>query len=106
MWPAAKNNKNKMRQLSIKGQQGPWYATVKWEDGSSEVLPCIHDAFCRKDTTYVRDHAVILPDDATPKPDGIFGKDRFSVHTGSENSRVKGLPRIGFLARDLRDGVR
>jgi hypothetical protein len=24
----------------------------------------------------VRDHATILPDDATPKPDGIFGKDR------------------------------
>ena len=24
----------------------------------------------------VRDHALILPDDATPKPDGIFGKDR------------------------------
>src|SRR5262245_52852081 len=24
----------------------------------------------------VRDHAMILPDDATPKPDGIFGKDR------------------------------
>jgi hypothetical protein len=23
----------------------------------------------------VRDHATILPDDATPKPDGIFGKD-------------------------------
>jgi thiocyanate hydrolase subunit beta len=23
----------------------------------------------------VRDHAMILPDDATPKPDGIFGKD-------------------------------
>jgi len=24
----------------------------------------------------VRDHAMILADDATPKPDGIFGKDR------------------------------
>ena len=23
----------------------------------------------------VRDHAMILPDDATPKPNGIFGKD-------------------------------
>jgi hypothetical protein len=23
----------------------------------------------------VRDHAMILADDATPKPDGIFGKD-------------------------------
>ena len=23
----------------------------------------------------IRDHAMILPDDATPKPDGIFGKD-------------------------------
>jgi hypothetical protein len=23
----------------------------------------------------VRDHAMILPEDATPKPDGIFGKD-------------------------------
>ena len=24
----------------------------------------------------VRDHAMILPGDATPKPDGIFGKDK------------------------------
>jgi hypothetical protein len=30
---------------------------------------------------HVRDHAVILPDDATPKPDGIFGKDN---HGGGE----------------------
>jgi hypothetical protein len=26
----------------------------------------------------VRNHAMILADDATPKPDGIFGKDRVS----------------------------
>src|SRR5215831_1080667 len=30
---------------------------------------------CRS-ANIVRDHAMILPDDATPKPDGIFGKDR------------------------------
>src|SRR5262249_22891661 len=29
---------------------------------------------CRS-ANIVRDHAMILPDDATPKPDGIFGKD-------------------------------
>jgi hypothetical protein len=29
---------------------------------------------CRS-ANIVRDHATILPDDATPKPDGIFGKD-------------------------------
>ena len=28
---------------------------------------------CRS-ANIVRDHAMILPDDATPKPDGIFGK--------------------------------
>ena len=28
----------------------------------------------------VRDHAMILADDATPKPDGIFGKDTKSGH--------------------------
>jgi hypothetical protein len=26
----------------------------------------------------VRDHAMILPDEATPKPDGIFGKHRIN----------------------------
>jgi hypothetical protein len=31
---------------------------------------------CRS-ANIVRDHATILPDDATPKPDGIFGKDRW-----------------------------
>ena len=31
---------------------------------------------CRS-ANIVRDHAMILPDDATPKPDEIFGKDRF-----------------------------
>src|ERR1700756_2842620 len=30
---------------------------------------------CRS-ANIVRNHAMILPDDATPKPDGIFGKDR------------------------------
>jgi hypothetical protein len=30
---------------------------------------------CRS-ANIVRDHAVILPDDATPKLDEIFGKDR------------------------------
>jgi hypothetical protein len=30
---------------------------------------------CRS-ANIVCDHAMILPDDATPKPDGIFGKDR------------------------------
>src|SRR5262245_58617692 len=30
---------------------------------------------CRS-ANIVRDHAMILPDDATAKPDGIFGKDR------------------------------
>src|SRR5262245_55838103 len=30
---------------------------------------------CRS-ANIVRDHAMILPDDATPKPDEIFGKDR------------------------------
>src|SRR5262249_59519790 len=29
---------------------------------------------CRS-ANIVRDHAMILPDEATPKPDGIFGKD-------------------------------
>ena len=27
----------------------------------------------------VRDHAMILPEDATPKPDRIFGKDKGKV---------------------------
>jgi hypothetical protein len=30
-----------------------------------------------------RDHAMILPHDANPKPDGIFGKDRWA---GAEES--------------------
>jgi hypothetical protein len=30
---------------------------------------------CRS-ANIVRDHATILPDDATPKPDAIFGKDK------------------------------
>jgi hypothetical protein len=33
---------------------------------------------CRS-ANIVRDHAVILPDDSTPKPVGIFGKDRAST---------------------------
>src|SRR5215472_3299386 len=33
---------------------------------------------CRS-ANIVRDHAMILPDDATPKPDGIFGKDRVKL---------------------------
>jgi hypothetical protein len=33
---------------------------------------------CRS-ANIVRDHAMILPDDATPKPDGIFGRDSITL---------------------------
>jgi hypothetical protein len=33
---------------------------------------------CRS-ANIVRNHAMILPDDATPKPDEIFGKDRRNI---------------------------
>src|SRR5262249_12170980 len=35
-----------------------------------------------KSANIVRDHAMILPEDATPKPDGIFGKDTSSGDLG------------------------
>jgi hypothetical protein len=39
----------------------------------------VDDEHCeRMQEHIVRDHATILPDDATPKPDGIFGKDNAS----------------------------
>ena len=45
---------------------------------------------CRS-ANIVRDHAMILPDDATPKPDGIFGKDMYRGCPGTvENARVSG----------------
>src|SRR5260221_4098896 len=40
---------------------------------------------CRS-ANIVRDHATILPDDATPKPDGIFGKDNPFVLQRLSNS--------------------
>ena len=32
----------------------------------------------------VRDHAMILADDATPKPDGIFGKDNVIISSSAQ----------------------
>ena len=40
---------------------------------------------CRS-ANIVRDHAMILLDDATPKPDGIFGKDRGAGDGGSNRT--------------------
>jgi hypothetical protein len=33
---------------NIKGQQGQWYATVRWEDGETQVLPCVHRYYFKK----------------------------------------------------------
>jgi hypothetical protein len=41
----------------------------------------VNDEHCERmqEREHLRDHAMILPDDATPKPDGIFGKDRSNL---------------------------
>jgi hypothetical protein len=41
---------------------------------------------CRS-TNIVRDHAMILPDDAIPGPDGIFGKD--NAHLMSQGNKLQ-----------------
>src|SRR6266446_300004 len=49
---------------------------------------------CRS-ANIVRDHAMILPDDATPKPDAIFGKDRSWLRRQTESPgvfRTRGSP--------------
>jgi hypothetical protein len=43
---------------------------------------------CRS-ANIVRDHATILPDDATPKPDGIFGNDRHIISPSAGRMRPK-----------------
>jgi hypothetical protein len=65
---------------------------------------------CRS-ANIVRDHAMILPDDATPKPDGIFGKDRamgirdrpISPRSAWQNPYVERL--IGTVRRECLDRV-
>src|SRR5262249_50775663 len=44
---------------------------------------------CRS-ANIIRDHAMILPDDATPKPDGIFGKDRAKLGRRRQRSKISG----------------
>ena len=46
---------------------------------------------CRN-ANIVRDHATILPDDATPKPDGIFGKDSVDLAFQLARKRVVDQP--------------
>jgi hypothetical protein len=46
----------------------------------------VHASECRS-ANIVRDHAMILPDDATPKPDAIFGKDTCPVRGSSTRHR-------------------
>src|SRR5262249_15947568 len=47
---------------------------------------------CRS-ANIVRDHAVSLPEDATPKPDGIFGKDSTDDSGSSRPSTTPGWRR-------------
>jgi hypothetical protein len=45
--------------------------------GDAAGFPSLSTATCNACiNTIVRNHAMILADDATPKPDGIFGKDK------------------------------
>jgi hypothetical protein len=34
---------------SIKGQQGQRWATVRWDEGSKEILPCVHQYYWKVD---------------------------------------------------------
>ncbi len=40
------------RWKSIKGSQGAWNAKVEYDDGSTEVLACVHDRFWREGRQY------------------------------------------------------
>jgi hypothetical protein len=41
---------------------------------------------------------MILPDDATPKPDGIFGKDNPPIHRAIQHmGRIVSAPALGGL---------
>jgi hypothetical protein len=55
---------------------------------------------CRS-ANIVRDHEMILPEDATPKPDGIFGKDKAITEPAKTNNRT-GVPSRG--AKDIGRG--
>jgi hypothetical protein len=33
----------------IKGHAGQWWAAVKWDDGSQEDLPCVHQCYWKID---------------------------------------------------------
>ena len=35
----------KLRAVDFTGQRGSWHATVKYDDGTSETLPCVHAHF-------------------------------------------------------------
>src|SRR5436305_13907471 len=54
---------------------------------------------CRS-ANIVRDHAIILPDDATRKPDEIFGKDRWQRGAAAVSplTRVRGSTMLFLLA--------
>ena len=55
----------------------------------------VDDEYCERmqEREHVRDHAVILPDDANPKPDGIFGKDtpQLAIHQNALQLRLNTL---------------
>jgi hypothetical protein len=52
---------------------------------------------CRS-ANIVRDHAMILPDEATPDPDGIFGK-----HRWIEGPSGAGPPQAGLAFDEKRN---
>jgi hypothetical protein len=47
----------------------------------------------------VRDHAMILPGDATPKPDEIFGKDRCVFAATSSETSQQRLEHVPLASR-------
>jgi hypothetical protein len=58
-------------QIAAVSGRDPSCSHSRWLLSLDAVIPSK-----RRSANIVRDHAMILLDDATPKPDGIFGKDR------------------------------
>jgi hypothetical protein len=58
---------SKMKYRILKGRRGSWQIPVSWDNGTTQILPCVHLAFCKFDKGGSRYHDPLQWEEGSPE---------------------------------------